>query len=313
MEYNFHLPVLCQKTIELLDIHSDAICIDMTLGRGGHSSKILEKIPNGFLYACDKDLQAIEYSQNYLSKIASNFKLYHLPFSKMISQLKEEGIKGADVILFDIGVSSPQFDDPSRGFSYRYDAKLDMRMNLEQQLTARDVVNNYSEEQLRHIIAYYGEDPFAGKIAHQIVLERTKKPIETTFELVDIIKKSLPSFVLIKKGHPAKQTFQAIRYEVNSEKQELEEGLKKAVEFLNLGGRCGIITFNSLEDKIVKDLFKSYTSYPSINRNLPPLLNQEKLKYALVNRKPIVASQEELKQNPRSEPAKLRLIERIGE
>jgi 16S rRNA (cytosine1402-N4)-methyltransferase len=311
MEYDFHIPVLCKEAIELLEIKPNSICIDMTLGRAGHSSKMLEKIPNGYLYATDKDNDAISYSTKKLSGIRNNFKIYHLSFSKLINQLKEDGINQADCILFDIGVSSPQFDDPSRGFSYRFDSKLDMRMNQEQELTAYKVVNTYSEEELRHIISYYGEDPNAYKIAKQIVKNRQIQPIETTFQLVDTIKQALPSFILNKKGHPAKQTFQAIRYEVNNEIYELENGLKEAIEFLSVGGHLAIITFNSLEDKIVKDIFKSYTTYPSINRNLPPVLNQEPIKYSLITRKPIVPSQEELKNNPRSEPSKLRVIERI--
>lgn len=311
MEYDFHIPVLCKEAIELLDIKPNSICIDMTLGRAGHSSKMLEKIPNGYLYATDKDMDAISYSTKKLESIRNNFKIYHLPFSKVIEQLEQDGVSSADCILFDIGVSSPQFDDPSRGFSYRFDSKLDMRMNKDQKLSAYEVVNTYSEEELRHIISYYGEDPFAYKIAKQIVINRQTKPIETTFQLVDAIKQALPSYILNKKGHPAKQTFQAIRYEVNNEIYELENGLKKAIEFLDINGRCAIITFNSLEDKIVKDIFKSYTSRPSVNRNLPPLLNQEPIKYNLVTKKPIVPSQEELKNNPRSEPSKLRVIERI--
>ena len=311
MEYDFHIPVLCKEAIDLLNIQPNSICIDMTLGRAGHSSKILEKIPEGYLYATDKDTDAISYSTKKLETIRNNFKIYHLPFSKVIAQLKQDGISQGDCILFDIGVSSPQFDDPSRGFSYRFDSKLDMRMNKDQKLSAYEVVNTYSEEELRHIISYYGEDPYAYKIARQIVINRQEKPIETTFQLVDAIKQALPSYILNKKGHPAKQTFQAIRYEVNNEIYELENGLKGAIEFLSVNGRCAIITFNSLEDKIVKDIFKSYTSRPSVNRNQPPVLNQEPIKYTLVTRKPIVPSQEELKNNPRSEPSKLRVIERI--
>ena len=311
MEYDFHIPVLCKEAIDLLNIQPNSICIDMTLGRAGHSSKILEKIPEGYLYATDKDTDAISYSTKKLETIRNNFKIYHLPFSKVIAQLKQDGITQVDCILFDIGVSSPQFDDPSRGFSYRFDSKLDMRMNKDQKLSAYEVVNTYSEEELRHIISYYGEDPYAYKIARQIVINRQEKPIETTFQLVDAIKQALPSYILNKKGHPAKQTFQAIRYEVNNEIYELENGLKEAIEFLSVNGRCAIITFNSLEDKIVKDIFKSYTSRPSVNRNQPPVLNQEPIKYTLVTRKPIVPSQEELKNNPRSEPSKLRVIERI--
>lgn len=311
MAYTHHVPVLCQEAISLLDIKENSVCVDMTLGRAGHSSKMLELIPHGFLYATDRDLEALDYSKGRLSSIRDNFRLYHLPFSRFVDALKEDGITTANCILFDIGVSSPQFDDPSRGFSYRYDVPLDMRMDQTQTLTAWQVVNTYSYEELKHIISYYGEDPFANKIALKIVTVREVKPITTTFQLVEVIKSALPSFVLNKKGHPAKQTFQAIRYEVNKEMQELEIGLRKAVEFLDVGGRCAVITFNSLEDKIVKDIFKSYTSYPSVNRNSPPILNQQPLKFELVTRKPIVPSKEELENNPRSEPSKLRVIERI--
>jgi len=305
-----HVPVLCQEAIDLLDIKSNSVCVDMTLGRAGHSSKMLEMIPDGYLYATDKDIQALDYSYGRLSQIRANFRLYNLPFSSFVDELKKDGVTSADCILLDIGVSSPQFDDPLRGFSYRYDAPLDMRMNQTQELTAKFVVNNYSEKELKHIIATYGEDPFANRIAHSIITKRAIKPIETTFELVEAIKEALPSYVLSKKGHPAKQTFQAIRYEVNSEINELKVGLQKGLEFLSVGGRLAIITFNSLEDKIVKDMFKSYTSYVPENRNLPPIINKPILKYSLVNRKPIAPSKSELVSNPRSESAKLRVIER---
>ncbi len=311
MVYNRHIPVLCNEAINALNIRPDSICLDMTLGRGGHSSRILEKIPKGHLYATDKDINALDYSRKRLEAIAKNFTLYHLPFSKFIDELQKEGLKGADCILFDIGVSSPQFDDPSRGFSYRFDAKLDMRMNQEQKLTAYDVVNTYSLNDLTRIIYEYGEDPSARRIAANIVKRREIAPIETTLQLVDVIKESLPSFILNKKGHPAKQTFQAIRYEVNNEKGELEEGLKKGIDYLNVGGRLAIITFNSLEDRIVKDLFKSYTSHPSTNRYLPDDLSLGEIKYSLVNKKPITPSQKELSINPRALPSKLRVIERI--
>ncbi len=311
MASDFHLPVLCREAINGLNIRPDSICVDMTLGRGGHSKEMLKLLKSGFLYACDKDETAISYSSKVLGEVSNRFKIYNGAFSEMTSFLKADGIDSADAILFDIGVSSPQFDNPERGFSYRFDGPLDMRMDLNQSLTARDVVNTYSEEKLKEIIYKYGEDVSAPRIAKGICLAREKKPINTTLELVDVIKKSLPSFVLNKKGHPAKQTFQAIRYEVNNELGELENGLKEAVEFLNVGGRCAIITFNSLEDRTAKDLFRSYTSYPPSNRHLPPDVNQEPLKYRLISKKPIIPSPEEMEINPRSESAKLRIIERI--
>ncbi|MBO8414236.1 MAG: 16S rRNA (cytosine(1402)-N(4))-methyltransferase RsmH [Firmicutes bacterium] len=309
MVFNVHVPVLCKEALNALNVKPNAIVIDMTLGRAGHASKLLSKIPSGHLYACDKDSYALEYSQEVLSQIGSNFTLYHCPFSQMVSRLKEDGVKGADAILMDIGVSSPQFDDASRGFSYRYNARLDMRMDLSQELDAYQVVNTYSEKQLEEIISEYGEDPSARKIAHSICQMRQNKPIETTFELVEAIKSALPAFVLNKKGHPAKQTFQAIRYEVNKEKDELIAGLKTGLDFLNVGGRLAIITFNSFEDRIVKRIFNSLTSYPSYSRHIPVPV-QDELEYKLITKKPIEPSEEEINKNPRSKPAKLRAIER---
>lgn len=310
MASDFHLPVLCKEAISGLNIKSDSICVDMTLGRAGHSREMLKLLKHGFLYASDKDDTALSYSSSVLSKVSSNFKLYKVAFSQMTEALKKDGVEQADAILFDIGVSSPQFDNPERGFSYRFNGPLDMRMDLEQSLTAEKVINTYSEEQLRDIIYRYGEDMSAPKIAKAIVMARKQKPIKTTFELVDVIKGCLPSFILNKKGHPAKQTFQAIRYEVNDELGELKRGLVSALDFLSIGGRCAIITFNSLEDKTVKDLFKEYAVNPPTNRHLPSLIDQPQLKYRLVTRKPIAPSQEEININPRSESAKLRIIER---
>lgn len=312
MESNLHVPVLLNEVLTGLDIKDNSICVDMTLGRGGHSSEILKRCPNGHLYATDKDDDALEFSRDRLSKISSNFTLYKGAYSEFPQKLINDGITGVDRILYDIGVSSPQFDNPERGFSYRYDARLDMRMDLSQKLDAYEVVNTYSYEELKRIIYEYGEDKNAPRIARAIVKQREVKPIETTFELVDVIKSCLPSFVLNKVGHPAKQTFQAIRYEVNNEREELINGLVEGIELLNVGGRLAIITFNSAEDKIVKDTFKRYTtSDEPTSRHLPPSLDAKPIKYRLITRKPITASEEELERNPRSKPAKLRIIERI--
>jgi 16S rRNA (cytosine1402-N4)-methyltransferase len=310
MAFDQHTPVLCHEAIEGLNIKSDSICVDMTLGRAGDSSKMLQRCPQGFLYAIDKDEEALSYSQKALTEIGSNFLLFHGPFSTMCDLLEAKGIKEADAILFDIGVSSPQFDNPERGFSYKLEGPLDMRMDQESQLTAYQVVNTYPEGKLRQIITEYGEDPSASQIAHAIVLAREEKPIRTTTELAEIIKDCLPSFILNKKGHPAKQTFQAIRYEVNSEPRELEIGLVKALSFLSVGGRLAVITFNSLEDRIAKDLFKEKTSYPSENRHLPPVTGLAPLSYRLITRKPIAPSEAEIEINPRAKSAKLRIIER---
>ena len=224
MESNYHAPVLLNETITLLDLKPNSIVVDMTLGRAGHSSEILKKIPFGYLYGVDRDQTALEFSKQRLSKIGNNFTLIHSNFSDAVDELKKIGVTHVDAILYDLGVSSPQFDNPERGFSYRFDAPLDMRMNQEDKLTAEIVVNTYSYEQLRHVIYDYGEEKFASLIAREIVNSREIKPIHTTFELVDVIKKALPNKVLSKVGHPAKQTFLGIRYEVNKEKTEIEIG-----------------------------------------------------------------------------------------
>jgi len=262
MESDYHVPVLYKPAIEGLQLKEDSIVLDLTLGRAGHSSKMLSLIKKGHLYAIDKDDTALSFSRDRLSKIGENFTLYKGAFSEFTDMLKLDGITSADAILLDIGVSSPQFDNPDRGFSYRFDSRLDMRMNQEQEFDAYDVINKYSEEHLRRMIFEYGEDPSAGRIARAIIKAREIKPIETTFELVDVIKSCLPYFILNKPGHPAKQTFQAVRYEVNQEISELKKGLKKAIEFLGVDGRLAIITFNSLEDKIAKNIIKDFTTYP---------------------------------------------------
>lgn len=311
MDSNKHVPVLQKEAIDGLALHEDSIVLDMTLGRGGDSSEILKRIPNGFLYSCDKDITALQYSQDLLQKIGKNYCLHQGNYSDFIPFLKKEkNLKGADAILFDIGVSSPQFDNPERGFSYKEDGPLDMRMDLSQSLTAEKVVNTYSEAQLKHIILEYGEDRSAGRIAHAIVEARKKKPITRTVELADIIVNALPSFIRNKKGHPAKQTFQAIRYEVNNEEGELIKGVKEALSFLNLHGRVAVITFNSLEDRIVKRIFKEVAVPKEVDKYAPIDPKEEKLSYSLVTRKPIEPSEEELKVNPRSHSAKLRIIER---
>jgi 16S rRNA (cytosine1402-N4)-methyltransferase len=310
MDSNYHVPVLFKPAIEGLNLKEDSIVLDLTLGRAGHSSIILSTIKKGHLYAIDKDQTALDFSRERLSKIGNNFTLFQGNFSEFTDILRKNEVDGADAILLDIGVSSPQFDNPERGFSYRFDSKLDMRMNCDQKLDAYYVVNNYSEEQLRKMIYEYGEDQSASKIARAIVKAREIKPIETTFELVDVIKSCLPYFILNKPGHPAKQTFQAIRYEVNQEIEELKTGLSKAINFLNVGGRLSIITFNSLEDKIAKNIIKDFTKAPPTNRHMPPVLNAKAIEFTNITRKPIAPSEKEIIDNPRSKSAKLRIIER---
>ena len=307
MEYK-HIPVLLDETIEGLNVKPDGIYVDGTLGRGGHSSEVLKKLTTGHLYCFDQDIQAINESKPRLEQISNKFTLINNNFKNMKEELNKLGIEKVDGIMFDLGVSSAQFDEQDRGFSYRFDARLDMRMNQKATLSAYDVVNNYSLQELTKIIRDYGEDKFAYQIAKEIVKSREIKPIETTFELVDVIKKALPNKVLSKVGHPAKQTFQAIRIEVNDELNVLKEALKSTVSLLKSKGRMCVITFNSLEDRIVKDFFNSLAKEVQSSRRLP--VQQIELDYSLVNRKVIIATDEELEKNNRAKSAKLRILER---
>lgn len=311
-EYNIHIPVLLSDVLNFVrDDIPNMVVVDMTLGRAGHSSNILQKLDDkARLFGFDRDPQALVYSEKKLKNYPQSHKLFHAKFSEAVPTLKEFGVTGADFILFDIGVSSPQFDDPARGFSYRYDAPLDMRMDTTQKLTAKDVVNTYSESELKRILFEYGEEKFAGPIAKQITIRRKEKPIETTFELVDVIKQALPEFVLHKKGHPAKQTFMALRYEVNDEKKELIDGLTQAIPFLNPMGRLAIITFNSEEDEIVKNIFLKFAPRKMISRFIPLPVDEKEAPYVILTKKPIVPDRDEQEMNPRCQAAKLRVIER---
>ena len=304
-----HIPVLLNETIAGLNIKPDGIYIDLTLGRGGHSGEILKKLNKGHLYGVDQDQEAIDESQKYLETISHNFTIIHRNFSELDQILQEYDIKYADGILMDLGVSSPQFDEGDRGFSYREDAPLDMRMDQRQSLTAYDIVNRYSLDEIFKILRDYGEEKYAYSIAKNIVKAREEKPIKTTFELVDIIKKSKPMKELAKAGHPAKQSFQALRIAVNDELNVLEIALRKALQALRPhGGRLAVITFHSLEDRIVKNIFKDAAVSEGNRYNIP--LQVEEKEYQLVTRKPIVASEQELEINHRSASAKLRIIER---
>ena len=308
---NEHIPVLLNEVIENLNINPDGIYIDLTLGRAGHSSEILKRLSNkGKLIGFDQDIDAIQASIERLSKISSNFEVIKSNFENVKEELFKRGITKVDGILADLGVSSPQFDQGDRGFSYRFDAKLDMRMDQNANLSAYEIVNTYSLIDLTRIFREYGEEKYAYEIAKRIVREREQKPVETTFELVDIIKRSLPSKELSKKGHPAKQVFQALRIETNRELEVLETMLKDGLELLSSKGRMAIITFQSLEDRIVKNIFKEVSTPKATPRWMPSLPEDQKVDYQLINKKVIVASEEELKRNPRSESAKLRVIER---
>ena len=257
--YN-HISVLLNESIQQLNIKKNGVYVDCTLGGGGHSSEILKRIPNGHLYAFDQDSFAINTADEKLKKIASNYTLINENFVNIKVALEEENVYGVDGILYDLGVSSFQLDIPERGFSYRFDGPLDMRMDQTAELDAYTVVNTYDEKSLVRILFEYGEEKFARLIARKIVSEREKKPIETTLELVEIIKKALPASALRNSSHPAKQTFQAIRIEVNHELDILKKALEDGLSILNKNGRMVVITFHSLEDRIVKKLFKEKTT-----------------------------------------------------
>ena len=304
-----HIPVLLNETIEGLNIKPDGTYIDLTLGRAGHSSEILKRLnKNGLLIGVDQDKEAIEESDKRLSKIASNYKLVKSNFVNFKDILTSLNIDKVDGVLMDLGVSSPQFDESDRGFSYRYDAPLDMRMDVEQKLTAKEIINTYPEAELRKIFYEYGEDKYSASIAHNIVKERAVKPISTTFELVDIIKRSKPAKELKKVGHPAKQVFQALRIAVNDELNVLKETLAVVTSLLAPKGRLAVITFHSGEDKIVKQIFKDLTVVEGNRYDLP--IKQKEPDFLQVNHKVITASPEELEINHRSQSAKLRVIER---
>ena len=304
-----HIPVLLNEVIDGLNIKANGIYLDLTLGRAGHSSEILKRLNSkGLLIGVDQDIEAINESNERLSKIANNYKIVKSNFVRVDEILTELGVNKVDGILMDLGVSSPQFDESERGFSYRYDAPLDMRMNQEDSLTAKKVVNTYSESELRKIFYEYGEDKYSASIARNIVKYRQNKEIETTFELVDIIKSSKPAKELKKAGHPAKQIFQALRIEVNNELNVLKETLTKLPKYLNSDGRLAIITFHSLEDKIVKSAFKDLAVVEG-NRNDFPVKEETK-DYVLITRKGIKATEAELENNHRSASATLRIIAR---
>ena len=308
MESNYHAPVLLNETITLLDLKPNSIVVDMTLGRAGHSSEILKKIPFGYLYGVDRDQTALEFSKQRLSKIGNNFTLIHSNFSDAVDELKKIGVTHVDAILYDLGVSSPQFDNPERGFSYRFDAPLDMRMDRDKEFSAYDVVNTYSYNDLVRILREYGEEKYASSIANNIIKTRENKKIETTLELVEVIKKSMP-YKAMKDSHPARKTFQAIRIEVNNELGVLRDALEEAIEMLNVGGRISVITFHSLEDKIVKEIFNKYSKVDSSLSKLPFIPKEYLPKFKLIAN--ITPSKEELEENNRARSSRLRVIERI--
>lgn len=304
-----HYSVLLNESIEGLNIKPDGIYVDATLGYAGHSSKILEKLTTGHLYAFDQDSKAIEYSKEKLSKINDNFTIINSNFINLKEELNNLGVDKIDGILFDLGFSSPQIDDPSRGFSFMKDAPLDMRMNQDQDFTAHDVVNKYKEDELTNIFYKYAEDKYSRSIAKGIVNNR---PINTTMELVDVISRNVPTSYFIKK-HPEREIFQAIRIEVNKELDVLQDVLPDAIEMLNKQGRICVITFHSLEDRIVKQQFKKDSQVDQIVSGLKEdeIPDEFKPRLKIINKKPIEASKKELEENSRSKSAKLRIVERV--
>lgn len=309
-----HTAVLLHETVDLLDVKPDGIYVDGTLGRGGHAGLLVSKLTTGHLYAFDKDEQAIAESRRNLRENLDRITFIHDDFRHMKEALAAYGVTEVDGVMMDLGVSSPQFDDPARGFSYRFDARLDMRMDQSQEKDAYMVVNTYSEKELTRVLHEYGEERYAASIARHIVKQRQEKPIATTFELVDVIRASLPAKELYRKGHPAKKTFQALRIEVNDELGALEDGLREACSLLKVHGRCAVITFHSLEDRMVKRTFRDLSTAPSVDPKLPIRADQmEQASFLLLTKKPITADEEELYENHRAHSAHLRGIERVKE
>lgn len=305
-----HISVLLKETITGLNIQDDGIYVDCTLGYAGHSSSILEKITRGYLFAFDQDSDAIKASQEKLSKIANNFTIIDSNFKYIKEELAKRDVQKVNGILYDLGVSSKQLDEAKRGFSYHSDARLDMRMDKRNSLSAWEVVNKYSKEDLTKILYEYGEEKHASSIARKIVEKRKDKTIDSTLELVDVIKSSLPQKAMRDK-HPARKTFQAIRIEVNDELGAIKTSLNEALTLLAPGGRIAVISFHSLEDRIVKNIFKEASMIDPLVKGLPEIPKEYQAKFRLINSKTITAGDKELDENHRSRSAKLRIIERI--
>ena len=306
-----HISVLLQECLDGLNIKPDGIYVDGTLGGAGHSSHIAKQLTTGRLIGIDRDPVALKAAGERLKPYEKNVTLVHSNFCEIAQVLKDLDIPGVDGILLDLGVSSPQLDDGSRGFSYMADAPLDMRMNNEDILTAETVVNTWSQEELKRILYTYGEERYAPQIASAICRRREERPIKTTLELVDVIRSAMPPAALREKQHPAKRSFQAIRTAVNDELGSVEKVMADAIPLLNPGGRLAVITFHSLEDRIVKTAMADAAKGCTCPPQFPICVCGNKPKVKLVSRKPIVASVEELEANPRSRSAKLRVCEKL--
>ena len=306
-----HKPVLLEECLEALAIKPDGIYLDGTLGRAGHSLEIVRRLTAGRLIGIDRDEAALTAAKERLSPYADKVTLIHGNFEQLGDILDSLDLNGVDGMLFDLGVSSPQLDDAERGFSYMHDAPLDMRMDRSAALTARDVVNVWSYEELRRILFDYGEERYAPAIAKRIVNARENKPVETTFELVDLIKSAMPPQALREKQHPAKRSFQAIRIAVNGELDALPPMLNAAAEYLNVGGRLAVISFHSLEDRIIKKALQELAIGCTCPPNFPVCVCGKTPKMKLITRKPVTAGQAELLYNPRARSAKLRAAEKL--
>ena len=306
-----HVSVLLQECIDALNIRPDGVYVDGTLGGAGHSSQIAARLTTGRLIGIDRDGVALKAAAKRLEPYGDRVTLVHSNFSEIAAVLREQGIQGVDGILLDLGVSSPQLDDGARGFSYMADAPLDMRMNGEDALSAHSVVNTWSYEELRRILYEYGEERYAPQIAGAICRRREQLPIETTLELVDIIRSAMPAAALREKQHPAKRSFQAIRIAVNDELGAVEKVMRDAAGCLNPGGRLAVITFHSLEDRIVKNAMAADSKGCTCPPNFPVCVCGKKPKVKLIAKKPIVAGAQELEDNPRSRSAKLRVCEKL--
>lgn len=311
-EFN-HVTVLLHEAVAGLAIQPAGVYVDATLGGGGHSGEILKQLTSGHLYSFDQDETAIHYNQANLGSAIEEGKLtlMHTNFRNLKQALADQGVTAIDGIVYDLGVSSPQFDDAKRGFSYQHDAPLDMRMNQDQPLSAYQVVNEWSYQELVRILYRYGEEKFAKQIARAIERARQKQPIQTTMELANIVKEAIPAAARRHGGHPAKKSFQAIRIAVNDELGALEDSLEQALALLKVGGRISVITFQSLEDRLVKTMFKEATSLPDLPPGLPVIPADAQPDFKLINKKPVLPTEDELKVNHRAHSAKLRVIERL--
>ncbi len=306
-----HRPVLLDECVEALNIRPDGVYLDGPLGRAGHSREIVRRLTAGRLICVDRDQAALDAARERLAPWLDRVTLVHSNFDRVDGILDELSMPAVDGMLFDLGVSSPQLDDGSRGFSYMADAPLDMRMDREEGLTAAGVVNTWSQEELRRIISQYGEERYAPQIAGAIVRRRVDKPIETTLELVEIIKSAMPGKALREKQHPAKRTFQAIRIAVNDELSSVDRMLQRAVPRLRPGGRLAVITFHSLEDRIVKTGLAGFARGCTCPPDFPVCVCGRTPDIRLVNRKPVLPSKEEIEENPRARSAKLRVAEKL--